>query len=186
MSQYNALVYMEQGSAQQVVDNGGTIRVLSGGQIIFESGATFQVDGVTAGTASASLPMVPDSSNNISGLNTLGVKFLNFAAAGIVNLDSETKTCSSNACTSNKQACVVTTEALTTAAGSSQAIAITNSQAAAGDIAMVTLCGGTNTNLALTVSAVCTSTTITVTLTNVAASDALNGTVKFNVILFKA
>ncbi len=185
---YNSKIYRARGATGNdllVVDAGGVIHVLSGGSIVVDAGATFTITGVTPGTASASLPMVPDSSNNISGLNTLGVKFLNFAASGIVNLDSETKTCTSNACTSNKQATVVTTESLSTAAGSSQAITITNSLVAAGDLAWVEVAGGTNTTPVIH-KAVTTSSTITVTFTNIDPAAALNGTIVFNVRVDKA
>jgi hypothetical protein len=103
-----------------------------------------------------------------------------------LNLDSSTVTLVSNAATITKYACQVTTEALTTAAGASQACVLTLTGVAATDLAFVTLAGGTNTRLLLGTQAVCTSNTITVTITNHEPTNAINGTVIFNLWVVKA
>lgn len=81
---------------------------------------------------------------------------------------------------------LVTSAALTTAAGASHVATITYTGIAVGDIAMVTLVGGTNTTLAgLTAKAACTANTVTVTIANGNAA-AVNGTISFAVLVLKA
>lgn len=138
-----------------------------------------QVSGITAGTAAASKAVVADSSLNVAGLNVVGL--------ARIDLDSETKTLSSNAVTSTKWSSVITTESLTTAHTASQALVITKVGVAAGDLAMVSKVGGTSTGGIPIFSAVCTTDTVTVTILNAAkATDAFNGTFIFNLIVFKA
>lgn len=78
-----------------------------------------------------------------------------------------------------------TTETLSTAAGSSQAEAITLTGVAATDIAFVSPAGGTNTENYL-IKAVCTTNTVTVTITNIEPTDSLDGTIIFNLMVLKA
>lgn len=122
----------------------------------------------------------------ISGVKTFSSGIAFGAGAAPIDLDSSTGTCVSNAVTISKQAGVVTTEALTTAGGATQAIVITNTLVAAGDIVLVQWAGGTNTTKNFTLSAVTTSNTITVTIANNTAATALNGTIIFNFVVFKA
>lgn len=140
------------------------------------------IDGVTAGTAAASKAVVADSSVNVAGLNVVGL--------ARIDLDSETKTLTSNAVTmtTGKFAAVITTESLTTAHTASQALAITCAGVAAGDIAIVTRAGGSNTGGVPNVtSVVCTTNTVTINLKNEAlATNAFNGTFIFNLIVCKA
>lgn len=149
------------------------------------------VDGITAGTATASKALVLDSSKGIATITsatitTANVTTLALAAGGTVDLDSTTATLSSNAATITKWACKVTTEALTTAAGASQAFTITLSGVAAGDFAFVQGTGaGTNTRNNHNYTAACTSNTVTVTVRNTEPTNALNGTLVFNLIVFK-
>ena len=44
MSEYNTLVYTEQGGSTMYVDSGGKIDVMSGGELELSAGATFDVD----------------------------------------------------------------------------------------------------------------------------------------------
>lgn len=120
-----------------------------------------------------------------SGAVALGGE-MTLAAGTTINLDSSTATLSSNAATITKYACQVTSEALTTAAGASQAFVITLTGVAATDLAFVTPCGGTNTREHIQYKAICTSNTITVTVSNIGPTNALNGTVKFNLWVLKA
>lgn len=85
-------------------------------------------------------------------------------------------TCVSNAVTLNTLVMLVTTEALTTAAGASQAITVTSNKISAADVALVTRAGGTSTTGSVEISAVCTANTLTITLTNRHATVAFNGT----------
>ena len=101
-------------------------------------------------------------------------------------VEAATATLSSNAATVTKYAVQVTTEALTTAAGASQACTLTLAGVAATDLAFVQLVGGTNTRLHLQTFAVCTANTVTVTIANIGPTNAVNGTIIFNVVVLKA
>jgi hypothetical protein len=137
------------------------------------------LDGVTPGTAIASKAVTTDASINVAGLNVVGIARIDW--------DSETKTLSSNAVTTTKWACVVTTESLTTAHTATQALVITKTGVAAGDIAMISMVGGTNTQGVPVFNAVCTTDTVTITLRNNAiAANAFNGTFIFNLLIHKA
>lgn len=105
---------------------------------------------------------------------------------GIVDLDSTAATLVSNAATLTKYAAVVTTESLTTAGGASQALTLTRTGVAAGDLALVQYAGGTNTTRNFTVAVVTSTNTVTVTVYNNTAATALNGTIIFNVWILKA
>ena len=105
------------------------------------------------------------------------------------DLDSGTATLSSNAATITKYASVVTTESLTTAHTATQALVITKTGVAAGDIAVATFgAGGTNTGgIPIIQKVTCTTNTVTITLWNAAkTTDAFNGTFLINLIIFKA
>lgn len=164
--------------------------VLSGSEITV-------LDSVTPGTAAASKALVLNSSKGISTITTLGVTTenvgtsnvatqLNLAAASSIKTNAAAITATSNVGTmTGSWAATVTTPALTTAAGSSQTEVLTLTGVAAGDIVLLSKAGGTNTR-AYSMSAVTTSNTITVTITNTEASNALNGTIIFNVLWLKA
>ncbi len=111
-------------------------------------------------------------------------------AVARLDFDSEAKTLTSNAVTmtTGKFAAVITTESLTTAHTASQALTITCAGVAAGDLAMITRSGGTNTGGVPNItSVVCTTNTVTINLKNEAlATNAFNGTFIFNLIVFKA
>lgn len=120
-----------------------------------------------------------------TGTNTVAVQ--KFAAGGYLDADVATATLSSNAATITKHAAVITTESLTTAAGSSQAFTITLTGVAAGDLAFVQGTGaGTNTRQNHRYNAACTSNTITVTVFNTEPTNALNGTLVFNLLHIKS
>jgi hypothetical protein len=110
---------------------------------------------------------------------------VSLGTGGKITLDSGTATLSSNAATLTTWAAQVTSEALTTAAGASQAFTLTLSGVAATDLAWVTCAGGTNTRNLLSWKAVCTTNTVTVTVSNAEPTNAINGTVIFNVIVMK-
>lgn len=137
-----------------------------------------QIAGITAGTAAASKAVVLDSSLNIAGINVAGIARIDW--------DSTTATLSTNAATITKWSAVVTSEALTTAAGAAQAFVITKVGVAAGDIAFVQAAGGTNTREHYVYKAICTTNTVTVTVNNIGPTNALNGTLIFNLLIHKA
>jgi D-alanyl-D-alanine carboxypeptidase len=104
-----------------------------------------------------------------------------------VNLDADAVTLSSNAGTITKNAARITTESLSTAHTASQALTITKTGVAAGDLAFATISGGTNSaGLPGISKVVCTSNTVTITLTNYAAStNAFNGTFIIDLLVAK-
>lgn len=79
-----------------------------------------------------------------------------------------------------------TTPALTTAAAASQTEVITLTGTAALDMVFLTKAGGTNTRHNYQLEAVCTTDTITVTIYNTEPTNALNGTIIFNLWILKA
>jgi len=90
-----------------------------------------------------------------------------------------TGTCSSNAVTINKQAGVITTESLNTAAGAEQAITLTNSVIKATDIVLASAGLGGATNGTPGVASVTVSAgQAIITLSNFHASSAFNGSIK--------
>lgn len=95
-------------------------------------------------------------------------------------------TATSNIATVTNYILQVTTPSLTTAAGSAQTEVLTLTGLAATDIAFVQLAGGTSTVTDIQIAAVCTTNTLTITLTNTGPSAALNGTVILNVLILKA
>lgn len=102
-------------------------------------------------------------------------------------LGSVSATLSSNAATITSYSAKITTESLTTAHTASQALVITKVGVVAGDFAMISMVGGTNTQGVPVFKAVCTTDTVTITLTNNAiAANAFNGTFIFNLMIFKA
>lgn len=104
-----------------------------------------------------------------------------------IDLDSTTATLSTNAATIAKYAAIITSEALTTAHTAAATLVITKTGVAAGDIAVVSQVGGTNTGGVPVFKAVCTANTVTITLQNNAiATNAFNGTFVFALIIFKA
>ncbi len=117
--------------------------------------------------------------------NTIAITNLNMGTGGKIKADAGVGTCSSNAVTISKMAGVITTESLTTAGGASQAIVLTNTLIAAGDIILLTLAGGTNTTKDITLQAVATSNTGTITIYNNTAATALNGTLIINFLVIK-
>lgn len=138
-----------------------------------------------SGAVSFSSTLSVSGTSTLTGVVTFGAN-PTFAAGKTLDLDSSTATLSSNAATITKYACVITTEALTTAAGASQAFVITLTGVAAGDLAFVQDIGGTNTRYTYQYKAVTTSNTITVTVYNSGPTNALNGTLVFNLWVVKA
>ncbi len=149
-----------------------------------------------AAQAGAVTYTVPDAGASASFVMTEGAQTVNGAktfganpvlATGIrLDLASTTATLSSNAATITEYACTVTTESLNTAGGASQELVITKTGVTSEDFAMLQYAGGTNTTRNFTLSAVCTTDTVTVTVYNNTAATALNGTIIFKLIVHKA
>lgn len=152
---------------------------LGGNDLIVNSisvGATSPGQAGTVSTAAA---------ETYTGVKTFGAN-PTFSTGNTLKLNSGTATLSSNAATVTKYSNVITSEALTTAAAGSQAFVITLTGVAAGDIALVTRAGGTNTRQSYAYNAVTTTNTITVTVYNNEPVNAINGTLIFNLVVFKA
>lgn len=136
--------------------------------------------------ADASFVMT-QGAQTIAGATTFSSNIL-IGVGKTIDLDSSTATLSSNAATITKYSAVITTESLTTAGAASQAFTITmTGLVAAGDLAFVQWAGGTNSATKnITFAAVCSTNTVTVTVYNNTAATALNGTLIFNLLVFKA
>lgn len=107
---------------------------------------------------------------------------------GGIALDSGTKTATATAgaATLNKLSGKVTSEALTTAAGATYTLTVTNSTVVAGDLVFASLANGTNTTGSPgVVRATPGAGTITLTVRNGDASAALNGTVVVSFMVIK-
>lgn len=98
-----------------------------------------------------------------------------------LTLGSGTKTAAATggAATLNKPAGVVTSEALTTAAGAEYTLTLTNSAIAAASVVLVSFANGTNTQGTLALGRVTPGAgSATIRIRNAHASEALNGTIK--------
>lgn len=140
---------------------------LGGNDLIVNSITTGVSTSGGAVTASATTPVVIKSGTTVKS---------NVAAT----------TFTSNAATGTSYFVQGTTPSLTTAAAAAQTEVYTLTGIAATDIAFVQAAGGTNTRKNFTLEVVCTSNTVTVTITNTEPTNALNGTIIFNLMIFKA
>jgi len=171
------------------------------------SGAELTVlDGVTPGTATASKAVVLGASKNIATITSATITTLTttgiaggptFSANPVlgtgttIDLDSNTASCTGTGGTSTatmtKYACQITTASITTAAAGTHVITITaTGLVASTDLVFMTRAGGTNTRKNFAMDAVCTTDTITVTITNTEPTNAFNGTIIFNIWVLKA
>lgn len=109
---------------------------------------------------------------------------LSVAAGKQIKPDAGTATATAGAATLSKQAGVVTSEALTTAAGAAYTLTLTNTLIAATSIILVSIANGTNTQGVLTLGRVTPgSGSATITVWNTHASQALNGTIKVSFLV---
>ena len=165
----------------------GIVYNTDGGTLAFENDGnmTFPKNVTIAGTLTTTGATTLTGATTMTGVMTFNSDPV-IGAGKTINLDSSTATLSSNAATITKYACQITTESLTTAAEASQAFTITFTGIAATDLAFVQHAGGTNTRAGVVYKAACTTDTITVTVTNVTATNAFNGTLIFNLWVLKA
>src|SRR6185295_12762684 len=99
------------------------------------------------------------------------------AVGSKIILDKTTGTCVANAVTISRNAGVITTEALTTAGGASQAITLTNTMITTASVILCQVQGGTNTTQNITLVAVPGANSAVITIYNNTAATALNGTI---------
>jgi hypothetical protein len=105
-----------------------------------------------------------------------------------IGLDSGTKTAAATAgaATLNKNAGVITTEALTTAAGAVYTLTLTNSAIAAADQVYAEVGNGTNTTVGPSKAGVQVNAgSVVITVRNTHASAALNGTLRVSFLVVK-
>jgi hypothetical protein len=125
-----------------------------------------------------------------SGTGISTSKTLTFNAGGKIDVDSSTTTAAGTGGTStatlSKMAGVITTDAITTAAGAAHVMTITNTLAASGDLVLLTRMGGTNTRKNYALDAVTGASTITVTISNNEPANAVNGTIIYAFLLLKS
>jgi hypothetical protein len=112
---------------------------------------------------------------------------LEFLPGGSLNADTGLATAAAGAATLHKMAGVVTTEAVTTAAGADYILTLTNKTVSATDIVIATVNNGTNTTAGITVCRVTPSAgSLVIFIRNLHASVALNGTLKICFLVVKA
>ncbi len=98
--------------------------------------------------------------------------------------DGSTASATAGAATLSKQSGVVTSEALTTAAGAAYTLTLTNTLIAATSIILVSFCNGTNTQGTLELGLVTPgSGSATIVIRNSHGSEALNGTIKISFLV---
>jgi hypothetical protein len=116
------------------------------------------------------------------------LKITELELAGPLDVNAGTVTLSSNAGTITKYAAKITTESLTTAHTASATLTLTLAGVVAADLAFAQIAGGTNSaGLPVISKVVCTTNTVTITLTNYAVTtNAFNGTFIINLVVFKA
>ena len=151
-----------------VVPGGGTLAIANGGTAA-----------ATASAARTSLGAAASGANaDITGLSALTS----------IHLDTGTKTAtaSGGAATLNKSAGVVTSEALTTAAGATYTLTLTNSTIAAADQVFASVNLGAGTGGTPTVAAVKPAAgSCTIQIQNIHASTAFNAAIVIQFAVFK-
>ncbi len=132
--------------------------------------------------ASSTTPNPSITSLTASGdVGAATVTATGLVTGGSLKLDTGTKTAAATAgaATLNKDAGVVTSEALTTAGGAAYTLTLTNSSIAAADQVMATVQNGTNTQGIVVLGRVTPAAgSVEIIVRNIHASEALNGTIK--------
>jgi hypothetical protein len=146
---------------------------------LFAASSTTPTPSVTSLTASGAVQgatVVGTTSVTGAVVNSTGL-----ATAGSVKVDTGTKTAtaSGGAATLSKNAGVITSEALTTAAGAAYTLTLTNTTIAAADQVMASLQNGSNTQGIPIIERVTPGAgSVVIVVRNLHASEALNGTLK--------
>lgn len=160
---------------------------LGGTDLIVNTIATGATTPGAAGTAfpTASNINTTNTAQTVSGVKTYSANPV-FTVGNTIKSNVAAATLTSNAATVTSYFTQITTESLTTAAGANQALTLTLTGVAATDIAFVQDVGGTNTRYTYQYKAVCTTNTVTITVYNSGPTNALNGTLVFNLWVLKA
>lgn len=143
---------------------------------------------ITAAASSLYLAIANNLSDVLSASTSLanlgGVALAGSQMTGQLLLDRGTATSTAGAATVNKQAGVITTEALTTAAAAAYAFTLTDSRITTSSIVLLQLMGGTNTTRGLELRAIPGSGSATLSIyNNNVAGSALNGTLIFGFVV---
>jgi hypothetical protein len=179
-SQANAAV------VRKVTPSAGTLTVLASA----DPGAS--VVGYQATIAGASGGTFLTSANNLSDVASASASLANLGGlplaggqmTGSILLDRGTATSTAGAATVNHQAGVITTEALTTASGSTYSFTLTNSRILSTSVVLLQLMGGTNTRIGLNFSVVPSAGSAAISIkNNDIAAAALNGTLIFGFVV---
>lgn len=135
----------------------------------------------------ASPPAIGGTAPAAGAFTTVSSTGLGTLASVKVDTGTKTAAATAGAATLNKNAGVITSEALTTAAGATYVLDITNSTAAVADQVMASVQFGTSTTGTPAVTTVSTASAghIIVTVQNIHASAALNGTIKVSFVVYK-
>lgn len=107
-------------------------------------------------------------------------------ALGQLQVGSSTGTASSNAVTINAGSGVITTEALSTAAGATQNITLTNDRIAAGDMVFAVVDPASSAGTPIIANVAVSASTAVFKIQNIHASTALNAAVKIYFVINKA
>lgn len=119
------------------------------------------------------------TSNKVAKL-TIG-SGVTLAAGSNLTVDSGTAAATAGAATLNKQSGTITSESITTAAGASYTLTLTNSVVTAASRVFASADNGTNSQGELTVARITPAAgSVVILVKNVHASQALNGTIKIN------
>lgn len=132
------------------------------------------IDGVVIGGTTP-------AAGSFTALNSATATNAGLGTTGSLKVDTGTKTASATAgaATLAKNAGVITSEALSTAAGALYTLTITNSTVAAADQVMASVSNGTNSAGTPSITTVTAgSNSVIVIVKNIHATDAFNGTIK--------
>lgn len=146
----------------------------------------------TVSLPAATLPLsgaetIPADTNASAGVQTEAITTEQLKDFVLGNSAEGTATATAGAATLNAGRGKVTSEALTTAAGAAYTLTLTNSRVAAGDIVLVSVANGTNTQGVVVVGLVAPAAgSVVITIRNEHASQALNGTLVISFVVLKA
>lgn len=131
----------ESGASFEVLDTAGETSIKLDGVAL----STTPLEGITAGTVTASKAVVVDANKDISEFRIMQANSFIVGVGGAIFSDAGTATATAGAATLNKMSGKVTSEALTTAADATYTLTLTNSTVAASDLVFASVTNGTNT-----------------------------------------
>lgn len=168
----NAITLTSTGATNVTLPTTGTLATLAGAEELTNKTLTAPALNGTVTTTGLTLPAFSASGN------------ITAAAGSRFVADNGTATAETGAATLSKQAGIVTSEALTTAAGVTYTLTVTNTQvtAASNVLAQATL-GTATTGIPLVTKVTPGAGSVEIVVTNIHASGALNGTILVNFLV---